>query len=62
MTADTQRLHDYLSHILLAIQRIQLYTKGNDQAGFQQNVMIPCSGCGGIGLSPPRPVSRGGNS
>lgn len=40
MTADTQRLHDYLGHILLAIQRIQLYTKGNDEAGFQQNVMV----------------------
>lgn len=40
MTSDTQRLREYLDHILLAIQRIEIYTKDANKPGFLQNVMV----------------------
>lgn len=40
MSSDTQRLRDYLDHILLAIQRIEIYTKDANKPGFLQNVMV----------------------
>ena len=40
MTDENQRLRDYLDHMLLAIQRIQIYTKDTNKPGFLQNVMV----------------------
>ena len=40
MTADTRRLRDYLDHILLAIQRVQTYTKDRRKSGFLQSEMV----------------------
>lgn len=39
MKQSTQRLADYLSHILEAIERIDRYTKNLDEASFLQNEM-----------------------
>lgn len=39
MTRDKQRLTDYLSHILEAIERINRYTEGMDEATFLGNQM-----------------------
>ena len=39
MSGDPQRLADYLTHILQAIERIQRYTDDMDEAGFLQNEM-----------------------
>lgn len=39
MKQNTQRLADYLSHILEAIERIDRYTKNLDEASFLQNEM-----------------------
>ena len=40
MSHDKQRLHDYLSHIVQAIKRIQHYTEDVDEVGFLQNEMV----------------------
>ncbi|MDP3745368.1 MAG: DUF86 domain-containing protein [Methylotenera sp.] len=40
MSRDKQRLQDYLSHIIQAIQRIQHYTEDIDGPGFLQNEMV----------------------
>lgn len=40
MTHDSQRLRDYLSHILDGIERIQRYTGGLDAAAFIANPMV----------------------
>ena len=37
MSRDPRRLPDYLGHILKAIERIQRYTAGMDEAGFHQS-------------------------
>ena len=37
MTRDQQRLADYLSHILEAIERIDRYTEDMDELGFLNN-------------------------
>lgn len=39
MTRDKQRLTDYLSHILEAIERIGRYTEGMGEAAFLENQM-----------------------
>lgn len=39
MSKDPQRLPDYLGHILLAIDRINRYSAGMDEAGFRRNDM-----------------------
>lgn len=39
MKADPQRLHDYLAHILEAIERIERYTEDMDETGFLENPM-----------------------
>ncbi len=39
MSDHPQRLADYLTHILQAIERIQRYTDDMDEAGFLQNEM-----------------------
>ncbi len=39
MSHDSQRLADYMDHILQAIQRIDSYTKELDEAAFLQNLM-----------------------
>jgi len=39
MNGDRQRLIEYLSHILQAIQRINGYTEGMDEATFIQSTM-----------------------
>lgn len=40
MKQNTQRLADYLSHILAAIERIDRYTTSLDEASFLQNEMV----------------------
>ncbi|MDX9706975.1 MAG: DUF86 domain-containing protein [Azospira sp.] len=40
MTQDSQRLADYLSHILDAIARIRRYTEQLDEAGFLHDELI----------------------
>ena len=40
MSRDRQRLHDYLAHIIKAIQRIQHYTEDIDEVGFLQIEMV----------------------
>lgn len=40
MSADAQRLADYLAHILEAIDRIERYTAGMDEASFLQDAMV----------------------
>ena len=40
MSHDKQRLHDYLSHIVQAIKRIQHYTEDVDEVGFLQNELV----------------------
>ena len=42
MNRDPQRLVDYLSHILLAVERIATYTEDMDEAAFL-NDRMPCS-------------------
>jgi uncharacterized protein with HEPN domain len=37
MSRDRQRLDDYLSHMLQAIERIHRYTDDMDEASFLQN-------------------------
>ena len=39
MSADEQRLADYLGHILQAIDRIQRYTEALDEAAFARSEM-----------------------
>lgn len=39
MTADPQRLPDYLAHILEAIERIERYTEDMDEVGFLEHPM-----------------------
>lgn len=39
MSRDSQRLSDYLDHILQAIERIQRYTEGMDETAFIQSEM-----------------------
>ncbi|OIQ76906.1 hypothetical protein GALL_414040 [mine drainage metagenome] len=40
MTYEDLRLPDYLGHILDAIQRIERYTEGMDEAAFAQNPLV----------------------
>lgn len=40
MSRDKQRLQDYLSHIIQAIQRIKHYTENIDELSFLQNEMV----------------------
>ncbi|MEQ1591210.1 MAG: DUF86 domain-containing protein [Thiobacillaceae bacterium] len=40
MSRDEQRLTDYLSHILEAIERIDRYTEDIDEVAFLQNEMV----------------------
>ena len=40
MTHEDLRLPDYLGHILDAIQRIECYTEGMDEAAFAQNPLV----------------------
>lgn len=40
MSRDPLRLPDYLGHIHQAIERIQKYTDGMDEAGFLSNAMV----------------------
>ena len=40
MTRDQQRLADYLSHILEAIERIDRYTEDMDELGFLNNQLV----------------------
>lgn len=40
MTRDLQRLADYLAHILEAIERIDRYTAGMDEAAFRTNPLV----------------------
>jgi uncharacterized protein with HEPN domain len=40
MTLGQQRLADYLSHILEAIERIGRYTEGMDEHGFLNNQLV----------------------
>lgn len=40
MTRDTQRLADYLAHIVEAIDRIQRYTAAMDEAAFLRNPLV----------------------
>jgi len=40
MSAEASRLPDYLGHILEAIQRIEAYVEGTDQAEFLRSEMI----------------------
>jgi len=40
MSHDVQRLADYLSHILQAIERIHRYTDDIDEIGFSQNDLM----------------------
>lgn len=39
MSRDKQRLHDYLAHILEAIERIERYTEDQDELAFLQDEM-----------------------
>lgn len=40
MSRDQQRLKDYITHILQAIERIHRYTEECDEVGFLQNEMV----------------------
>ncbi|MFM9912770.1 MAG: DUF86 domain-containing protein [Methylophilaceae bacterium] len=40
MSRDQQRLNDYITHILQAIERIYRYTEELDEVGFLQNEMV----------------------
>lgn len=40
MTREQQRLADYLSHVLQAIERINLYTEGLDESGFLNSTLV----------------------
>lgn len=40
MSRDQQRLKDYITHILQAIERIHRYTEEFDEVGFLQNEMV----------------------
>lgn len=40
MSRDRQRLHDYLGHIIQAIQRINHYTEDIDEVGFLNNELV----------------------
>lgn len=40
MSRDQQRLHDYLAHIIQAIQRISHYTEDIDEMSFLENELI----------------------
>lgn len=40
MTRDQQRLADYLEHILEAIERIERYTAGMDEAAFLADQLV----------------------
>ncbi|BDT68614.1 hypothetical protein os1_27990 [Comamonadaceae bacterium OS-1] len=40
MSAEKPRLHDYLGHILEAIERIDRYTQGMDEVAFLANEMV----------------------
>lgn len=40
MSRASQRLHDYLRHILEAVERIQRYTRDLDEAGFVADDMV----------------------
>lgn len=40
MSRDQQRLKDYITHILQAIERIDRYTEEVDEIGFLQNDMV----------------------
>jgi uncharacterized protein with HEPN domain len=40
MSRDQQRLNDYITHILQAIERIYRYTEEFDEIGFLQNDMV----------------------
>lgn len=40
MSKEGQRLADYLSHMLLAIERINRYTEGLDEVAFLQNELV----------------------
>lgn len=40
MSRNKQRLHDYLTHIVVAIARILDYTEDIDELGFLQNEMV----------------------
>ena len=40
MSRDAQRLPDYLDHLAQAIERIQRYTEGLDEAGFVGSEII----------------------
>ena len=40
MSRDQQRLNDYITHILQAIERIYRYTEDIDEIGFLQNDMV----------------------
>lgn len=40
MTRDPKRLPDYLSHIIEAIERIQLYTADLDEVGFFKSQLV----------------------
>jgi len=40
MSDPRSRLHDYLDHILVAIERIERYTEEVDEVAFLQNELI----------------------
>lgn len=40
MNRDPQRLVDYLSHILMAVERIATYTEDMDEAAFLNDRMV----------------------
>lgn len=40
MSRDKQRLHDYLSHIIQAIERIESYTADIGEVAFLQNELV----------------------
>jgi uncharacterized protein with HEPN domain len=40
MSKDQQRLHDYLAHIIQAIERIHQYTEDIDEIGFLNNELV----------------------
>jgi hypothetical protein len=40
MSSGSARLPDYLGHIAEAIERIQRYTAGLDEAGFKQSQLV----------------------
>ena len=41
MTGERQRLPDFLGHILQAIERIERYTDGMDEADFLRSEIAP---------------------